>query len=159
MELLKQTALATFYILNLSPKTTPIKAVELGMCVARASEESGASVERITSIINHESQWNASARSQTNDHGLGQLHCPSKFCSRHPSSEELELLYDGCSNIEMMAQWLKDNNNLVERYNPGNPGHAVSIHTMERRLFDMWRKRSLERLTSKKWKAVAWSAN
>ena len=126
--LLKQAAIATATILRLAPTTPPPKAAEWGTCVAAAATRARVNPSVIMAVIQHESQWRPEVVSVTNDYGLGQIHCPSAWCSRKPTAAQRSELLNPCSNIAMVAEFLKTRG--LQAYNPGRPRYAATIRGM-----------------------------
>jgi soluble lytic murein transglycosylase-like protein len=102
--------------------------------------------QRIAAVIDHETRWRAGAVSRTNDFGLGQIHCPSRWCSRVPTAAQRRALLDPCHNIHITAMELAHKRGLCRRrggdcreggyvalYNPGQPTYLGSIRKLEAR--------------------------
>jgi hypothetical protein len=136
---------ATSAVLQLAPQAqmTPPRAAYYAACMISAERAYHVRWQRLAAIIQHESQWRPALVSATNDYGLGQHHCPSFFCRRHPSGLTRSVLLEPCSNIQLTAQELAHKRarcrhhagcrDYVRLYNPGNPTYAAQIHRWERR--------------------------
>src|SRR5579884_1045662 len=99
---------ATSAVLQLAPqpRMTPPKAAYYAACMVRAETEYNIPWTRLAAIIQHESQWRPALVSETNDYGLGQHHCPSFFCAKHPGPMAKAALLDPCTNIQLTAEEL-----------------------------------------------------
>ena len=125
------------------PPLAPPRAGYYAACMVRAEQVYRVPWVRVAAIIQHESQWREKLVSPTNDWGLGQHHCPSFFCSRHPTDAARTALLDPCLNIQLTAAELSRERkacrrrhcgNYVKLYNPGNPHYAVHIARWEAKL-------------------------
>lgn len=122
-------------ILTVSPATGPMPAVEHAICVAQAAPAAGVPWERVVAVVKHESDWDTNAVSRTNDWGLGQIHCPSRFCPRELTPEDRTRLLDGCTNIRYTIDVLRGG---IRAYNPGSPRHAETVGRIEKRIRRMF---------------------
>jgi soluble lytic murein transglycosylase-like protein len=132
--LLKLTLVAAAAIFNFAPSTYPPTVMEWGACVAVSSARHRVPVDLLVSVIQHESQWDPEATSHTHDFGLGQMHCPSKWCRKaEPDEAERGRLLDPCTNIDMTAEFLRTRG--LKAYNPGSPQHAQSVLALARKVW------------------------
>lgn len=132
MELFTLFVKSFVWIAMSTDQLTTDKMAEYASCVAVASHQTGADPALIVSVITHESSWNENAISHTKDRGLGQIRCPSKWCSKSPTKHELDVLMNGCSNIRIVAEFLVERG--IKGYNPGNPEHKVRVLGKRERL-------------------------
>ena len=138
-------------------QVTPPKAAFYAACLVRAEEAHQIAWTRIAAIVQHESQWREHLISKTNDFGLGQHHCPSFFCSRHPSAVERAALLEPCTNLLLTADELAHERarcrrshcgDYVRLYNPGTPSYSAAIARWESRFRQASRKPSRLTLTA-----------
>jgi soluble lytic murein transglycosylase-like protein len=146
LDFIREAILATAAILSLAPSgnVTPSQAVEYGVCTVTAGQRNGIPWQRLAAVVHHESEWRADARSPSNDWGLGQIHCPSKYCGKVPSTHERAALLDGCTNLRYAAELLRskrqachedcEGGNYVRLYNPGSPTYMFAIQRLERKI-------------------------
>jgi soluble lytic murein transglycosylase-like protein len=147
-ELARQVLLATVAILTVSraEDLTPRQAAHHAACLVDAANRFAVPWQRIAAVIDHETRWKADAVSQSNDFGLGQIHCPSRWCRRVPTPAQRKALLDPCHNIHMTAMELAHKRGLcrhrgrdcrngayVSLYNPGQPKYYTSIRRLEAR--------------------------
>jgi hypothetical protein len=121
---------------------SPPRAGFYAACLLRAEEAHRVPWPRIAAVVQHESQWRAELVSSTNDFGLGQHHCPSFFCARHPLPVQRAALLEPCTNLLVTAAELDHKRRYCRRiecrdyvalYNPGNPTYAAGIARWEAR--------------------------
>jgi len=131
--LLKKFVLAVTYISAAAPHTG-LNAIPYGMCVVHASATHKVPVVRLVAIVWHESRWRHRAKGSTSDFGLGQIHCPSRYCDDPPTRNQLKMLYDPCTNVHFVGDLLKRKHHRLRQYNPGNPKYVEKIAWVERQL-------------------------
>ena len=149
-DVIRETILATAAILTLAPagQVSAPRAVEYGVCTVQAARRHGIPWQRVAAIVHHESEWRPEARSQSNDWGLGQIHCPSKHCGKTPSPVEQAALLDGCTNLLYTAEMLRSKQrackedcgggNYLRLYNPGSPTYQLAVQRIERRIYQIF---------------------
>lgn len=135
LNLLKQGAAVAAAILHLAPATPPARAAEWGICAAASARRHGIKTNLLVAVVQRESQWRPEVVSNTNDWGLGQLHCPGRWCGRTPTRDERAALLDACTNLDRTAWFLRHRG--LRAYNPGSPHHenatlrlAAVLHLM-----------------------------
>lgn len=147
--LLREGLLAAIAILSLAPQgnVTAADAATLGICLVDASRRHELPWQQLAAVVHHESMWRRDARSHTNDYGLGQIHCPSKYCRQKPTPEELARLFDGCTNLGYSAELLASKKAICRKvggacsgggyirfYNPGSEVYLSAVLRIERRI-------------------------
>jgi hypothetical protein len=132
LNFIKYTVFTFTHIVNVNPVVKPEKAVEMAICAVETSLSNNISLSRLLAIVSHESKWKHEAKGKTQDFGLGQIHCPSKYCKKLPTSEEIKTLLSPCDNLKITGEIIKRNGKNVGRYNPGNSQYSNNILLKEK---------------------------
>lgn len=81
-------------------------------CFNDASEKHSIPVVLLQAVVATESNWNPSARSHANAHGLMQIQWPGT--AKHLGVRRVSQLYEPCTNIKLGTRYLRE---LLDRYN------------------------------------------
>jgi hypothetical protein len=135
--LLFKKALLYFYtLIVLVPNIGAPKSAELSVCIAAAEIKFRFKITELIAVIYKESKWNEGSVGATNDWGLGQIHCPSKYCDKRPSTVQRAKLLSGCDNLFMVAEFLQDRG--ITSYNPASDMHLTRVQRLQRKISRIW---------------------
>ncbi|MCC6994921.1 MAG: transglycosylase SLT domain-containing protein [Deltaproteobacteria bacterium] len=156
------TTIIAAVIVTLQPKVTPERAEVYAVAIEQTARKYDVDWTLLTAIINRESHFQPYNISRTNDYGMGQHHCPSFYCGKHPTPEQKACLLDAVCNIDLTGQELvykkktcarkgKRCADWVQMYNPGSKGYAQRTRALEAQIKQMAAKHRVlvERLEGK----------
>lgn len=135
--------LLVLFIMSVSP-TKKIDAMIYANSIINASQEFDLDWRELTAIIMHESQFRPKLVSKTNDYGISQHHCPSMFCKKIPTNQQMMCLMDAECNIHLLAMELMEKKAFCQRlgsctdyiqlYNPLSKGYSDKIKKIREKI-------------------------